>query len=319
MARRLVLATSAFGASIGLVIACGSFATSSADPDASASEGGQDAFAPDGPSMGPSDDALPPGCDTAKDFVDEGEIQTGHTGVESARLVSSDRVYFSAQPSGASGTAKMFFAIYTAGTFTSEQAYFEGISWGARDLHPFAFDSEKAVIFESNSSGSDKLYIVRRLESGVPFVGTSPTPVTVANDPPFTDVEEPWLVDKTLYFSGTRQNLEDELWFGTLEDTQLKDVKRIQELAPDATGSFSVGHPVVTLDQRKIYFSRVVSAAEKSDIVVAERPAPNSLFGPPKKLGVGAVNTNDHPTWISPDDCVLWYVTEGVLRRARRK
>jgi hypothetical protein len=77
------------------------------------------------------------------------------------------------------------------------------------------------------------------------------------------------------------------------------------------------GAPVVTADERTIYFSSDRMAAGDSDIFVATRTSLADGFGPAQRLD--RQSTTDHwewPTWISADGCALYFTRSESLTAA---
>jgi Tol biopolymer transport system component len=63
-------------------------------------------------------------------------------------------------------------------------------------------------------------------------------------------------------------------------------------------------NPVLSADGLAIYFARRGSASQ--DIFVARRKSVEEKFGAPTRIDELATATDERPTWISADECVLY-------------
>lgn len=67
--------------------------------------------------------------------------------------------------------------------------------------------------------------------------------------------------------------------------------------------------PVATPDDLTLYFARSPSSdVSGMDIYVARRASPNDPFGAPQLVAeLSAPGVFDHPTWVSADECVIYF------------
>ena len=78
-------------------------------------------------------------------------------------------------------------------------------------------------------------------------------------------------------------------------------------------GADDESFPVVTPDELTLYFSsNRANGAGLQDIYVARRASVSDNFGAPVNLAELNTGTNDFPTWISDDGCVL-YLMSGTM------
>jgi hypothetical protein len=75
--------------------------------------------------------------------------------------------------------------------------------------------------------------------------------------------------------------------------------------------------PVLSRDELTIYFEGAPQTADQhaSDIYIARRRSIGDDFGPTTKVDVGVIslpNLNEHPTFLSADECTLYFAREGA-------
>jgi hypothetical protein len=81
---------------------------------------------------------------------------------------------------------------------------------------------------------------------------------------------------------------------------------KITELS---TTTADESNPVLTPDGLVLYFAR---RGVSMDIFVARRAALNVAFGAPTRIEELTTPGDERPSWISPDDCQLWYTAFGT-------
>jgi len=306
---------------IASAVACGSFGADKSAP--SPSDGGvSDGGANDG--LAPSDGASP-----IEDGGDPQKVKCGTTGelkltseitapdlkeILSARAFGAKRVIGAAKATDGS-IPRMFMRTVDTDVLVSDAPDVSALAGNSDDVHPFLTDLQRTLVFESNRSGTNQLFIVTRANANAPFALADVKPLVVDGSLS-GETHEPWALTATIYFAFTVGSA-DRIYRGTLDvkDAIIKKPDAVTEL--DGTGS-EQGHPVVTKDNLTIYFSAVVSG--KTKIYVAHRASTNEQFGTPTLLD-SSINTDAeaYPTWISDDDCELFFVRDKKqLYRAKR-
>lgn len=70
--------------------------------------------------------------------------------------------------------------------------------------------------------------------------------------------------------------------------------------------------PVVTADERTIYFSSMRAGTQLRDVFVADRALPSEAFGVPRRVAELSTDTNDEPSWLSADGCRIVIASGGT-------
>lgn len=166
------------------------------------------------------------------------------------------------------------------------------------DLRTLYFDRE-------DRDRAYRILVATRASADEPF-GPA-TAVDLGDDT--TSNFEPFRTADGLYFGSTRGNgiaslfeawgsgpaFGAPLWLGSLEAVA----------APTA-----YENPVPSADGLTIYFGAEPTGARAKDIWVAHRSSPGARFDPPRL--VTALNTDafENPSWLSPDGCHLYFMTD---------
>ncbi len=79
------------------------------------------------------------------------------------------------------------------------------------------------------------------------------------------------------------------------------------ELARDIDTKGGERAPVVSEDDRVIYYASTLASAVDYDIYVATRPSRDDPFGAPTRIPEVSSTSFDFPTWVSPDLCTLYF------------
>jgi hypothetical protein len=157
------------------------------------------------------------------------------------------------------------------------------------DGAPWIAANGLVLLFESDRMGGYAIFKSERQSSSADFEA----PSLVYEGP--TSAADPYLVgdeNGTLYFSDL-----DNLFEAALDDWAVTGLVPLFE-----TGEYRI-RPVVTLDERTLYF-----AMSSSAVYVAQRDAVGVQFEEPDALAeVDAVGETEMPSWISPDRCRLYF------------
>lgn len=159
------------------------------------------------------------------------------------------------------------------------------------------------AFFSSNRPGSEgrDVWVARR--SSATSSWESPERVAVLASP-VNDTDTFLRPDgKVLYFASTRSGGGD-LFQATVDDrgSGVPDVGAPVALAALNTADEEQA-PMVTADDRTIYFSRTPAGRGDSDIFVATRATEKLTFGDVRVVSELSTEHIERPTWISPDGC----------------
>jgi hypothetical protein len=113
---------------------------------------------------------------------------------------------------------------------------------------------------------------------------------------------------KMLVFTSTRGTRGDaNLYAAYVDETQTASAPRaLTELNTSADED----NPVLAADGLAIYFARRGPGSQ--DIFVARRQTLTEKFGTPTRIDELATPTDERPTWISADECVLYFSMAGA-------
>lgn len=239
--------------------------------------------------------------------------------VWSARLSPDELTVYLAFPSTAGGTGG--FDLYSAGRFTAASAFGArtklSISTLGDDYWPTTSEDQKIMFFESpqNPDGGAPL------GSRVWFASRDTVPGNFrsalwdyfASIPDTATEGSPYLSPsgRTLYWSsiGRGPHASIDLWAAdvTAAGTVVSDYRLAGTINTDTdTETF----PVITSDDRELFFARVVGS-EPGDMYVSQRSSPADGFSRVEKVGGGGLNTaeaGEWPSWVSPDHCRLYFI-----------
>jgi hypothetical protein len=285
-----------------VVAACGAFgdatdgATSSGDAG-TPSDGAADGVSPDGASAG--DEGTP----VAK--CNEQKFGTPFLFPATSPLLSArlgvDEVLYVSRAGGNStlGTTKFLdggidtVALIVQPPGDDEQAMLSGDGLG------IVFQSKRA-----NLAGPYKLWFATRANPGAELVpmGELPFEVSLGTE---AELQDPWLTPQRLYFTlaATSGSPTTRLEVGEL-DPGSNTVKNVRDAFSSAQPS--ARHPVLSHDELELFYS------DGKQVLRSTRPSLNDPF----KAGVAVpelVGSAAAPTWISADDCDLYYLAAGAV------
>jgi hypothetical protein len=164
---------------------------------------------------------------------------------------------------------------------------------------------EIAIAARDSSSG-----VFSRL-APIPRVSSSGDPARNVNSDQNDEVGFVLPDDSALWFSSNR-NGRYELYRAQRNSEVLEAFK------PDGTGINETGvsdeYPVVTLDELTLFFTsnRILGAVGANDIWMTRRATTAAGFARPENLSILNTSRRDVPTWISPDGCVLYLMSDAA-------
>jgi hypothetical protein len=327
MRHRHWLAALATGLPLAIIAACSSFESTPAKPDADASTAETDTAARAGGNGDGSDDAAEANAPTCAWNTTFGAI------AQVANLNDGSQVHsasFSADELAVvvtRFTPPSTYAFYGAvrsnpdAPFPTLAQLYPSVADGGLNSHATLTSDGLRIFFSTRPTGPDDLDIVTatRVARTDPFADASP-PLTTMSDPaaqertPFVNAQG------NVYFISNRPNI--AIYRAPFPEKGLL-AEQVSITIPDATAPAA---PVVSADELTMYVAFGVpsgTAVGAADIWVAHRESVDAGFGVPQLLAELQSAGHDTPTWLSPDGCRLYFVsdkdgTPGRLYVARR-
>lgn len=269
---------------------------------------GDDGGGTDAPADAPPD-APAPRCDVTKPFG----TPTLLPGINDANrdiqafLVDDLTLYWT---TNRGGTDDLYFATRTSPTgtfgnplpitgFSSTGSETAAVLTGDRLTMYYAYAPMGVAVYE--------LYVATRANpSGVWGAGT---PVTALNNAGSDEGDPTVTGDGTLVYFATDRNAGAsgyDIWVGTrASNGTFSNVGPATELNSAAYDA----HPRVTANGLTMYFSSMRTgggALAGADVWMATRTSTSAAFGTPTRVAELNTNSNESPTWISDDGCVIY-------------
>jgi hypothetical protein len=119
---------------------------------------------------------------------------------------------------------------------------------------------------------------------------------------------EPYATPGGLYFASRYANGAASLFRAVGSGTAFAPPQQLGSLEVQPAPT-AYEDPVVSSDERTIYFSAPSLAGGLADIWTASRPDPAQPFGAPHPVDELRTSSVERPTWLSPDGCRLYFVT----------
>jgi|GEM_PF-6066760 len=168
-----------------------------------------------------------------------------------------------------------------------------------------------ALFFQKGESAA-RIFVSTRPTVGIAFGDPALVPIVVETT---TAVQDPYVANGTLYFTRVLDGAGAGRAIASLPLSGLAAAPNIIDLGPGNGDE----HPVVSADGLELFFSsrRAVEGGPESNIWRATRDDVTRDFGTPAAVDLPR-GGNEKPTWISPDACELYYLSEGSLYRVRR-
>lgn len=109
-----------------------------------------------------------------------------------------------------------------------------------------------------------------------------------------------------LYFGAEDEAKERLLYRASISNGQFGAVQLVNAIDVNLLGARQ-GHPVVTADEHHLYFGSNRAGGEgAADIYVASRTNTAEPYGEATRIPSVSTAADEHPTWISPDHCVMY-------------
>ncbi len=314
--------TSALLGAAFVAAACGSFSSpdqaNAADGGGTTNEGGTDGATNEGASgdAGIDGSLSVAKCNAARPFAMPPYVFDATQQLESARLGVDGALYVTRTLGGkkALGTTK-----FTDGGIDSNIQPLLLLGT-ADDQQAMLSTNGLAVVFQSDRAGPggpSRLHAAIRANAGAEFLQEAPVNVVGAPaEDPTTELQDPWVTATRVYFTATPDGASKRLQVADVS-TATQSLTNARDLfsAPNATTA--ADHPVLSSDELELFY-----VDEDGLIARATRTSTNATF--PIGAAVPELSTTAaKTTWISPDDCDLYYLTNdsagsGLHRASRR-
>jgi hypothetical protein len=287
---------------VGLAAGCGSV-SDSADGGPADGALASDAAAADAPPGTP--DAAPRLCSHDQPFVSFGPVPgVNTTGEEQNAWLSHDELTIVLSRAMDSTGGDLFVAhrAHLADDFSFAVAIDE-LNTGSDEYRPSLSDDGKTIYFDRRDITLAYTIMTAVRGSSTGAFG-EPAPVAVVNSD-HSDFE-PFVTADGMYFGSTRAGLPD-LYFAPRAGGGFGTPIALTEVNSDVADEV----PVASLDGRALYFSSADRGTKGhgTDVWIATRSAPGATFGSPAPVAELATTDGEYPTWLSDDNCRLYYVT----------
>lgn len=185
------------------------------------------------------------------------------------------------------------------------------------DTAPSLTADELSMYFVRGPVGMRQLYVATRSSVNNAFATAQLLAVPPSTGSSAPDDSAPWVNPRgtTLYLtSNGRPAMADlDIFRMSLPSSTSSTFLPLPELRSGAVDST----PVLGDDELTIYF-KTLREDPSGDIWVARRPSADARFDAPQKVAELSTANREAPQWLSPDGCVLYYVSETAVFSARR-
>jgi Tol biopolymer transport system component len=315
MARRVARLLLVLPATAGLLHCVGDDPATSTGADAGGdgAAGTTDAPAPDSAREDAGADApSSTACDRNKDFGTPGLFATVYeAGFDQSFVRFSDddsTLYFArTTPSGPADLDLCYAKRGNGGTFGGLIGM-KSLNSTETDESPAITTDQLMIFFASSSSGTSKdIFVASRAKAEDSF--DPPAKVTGLAIPNKQE-NDPYVVPGgRLYFASTRDDPAGANYDIFSADIAAGAAKSIVPI-PTVSGGATDTNPVVTPDELTIYFASNRATGDKMDIFVAHRTDKANGFDMPQAVTKLNSTAHDRPTWISPDECTLYFASD---------
>lgn len=268
-------------------------------------------------------DAGPPVCDTHDVFTSFALVKGFEgTPILSARLLSNERTIVFSALNGCSDEACL--DLFVASRADRNTAFGVGSAISALDCNESAeywptfsadnklvfFESGRALSPSGGSCGNDRsrIWSATRVNTSTDF-GAPRIDAVFSQDAGSVE-SSPYLHPdgRSLYFVslGRPGAGAQDLYVATIDPAGL--LTTVSEVTA-ANTALSENFPVITLDDKTLYFTRNEGPRE---VMVTHRSSPGGAFGTPTKVPGFDAPTDFIPAWISDDACRFYFVSNRV-------
>jgi Tol biopolymer transport system component len=263
-----------------------------------------------------------PRCDTSKPFPAPTEVTelNGLANSSYARLSPDMKtVVFGANPDNTGGGARMYQAMRASADVPfGTPELVPGIDTldGGTALQanvPTMSPDGKFLYFQSNRSGTVKIYVSSRQSVSDPF--GPPAIVEALDDPqntgqPYLSQDGTTMVFVSRKVAGKVGGI--DLWRTTVNASGLPtgfvNITELNTVGDEAA-------PVISADGLTIYYARLVledgGVSAKERIWSASRASPGAIFDNIVPVTSLWLDANVIPSWISPDNCTMYVASDG--------
>ena len=226
-----------------------------------------------------------------------------------ATLTSDElTMYFSSTRTGAVGGYDLFTA--TRADRSSPWGNIQtvgGVNTAMNERAPMMSEDQRTLYALTGVAPDYQIGVTTRTTAAGLFNGFTDAPVINAAG---SNEDGGTLLANALYFSTNRSGTYQIVRAARSGATLGTPLLVIGDMLADPRG---VSQPVVTPDELHLYFdSPRPGGIGSDDIWYASRSNLADGFGPPVNLGTLNTTTADFPTWVSADNCVLYYTNRST-------
>ncbi len=199
--------------------------------------------------------------------------------------------------------------------------YLSVVATSDDDTHPAPLADRLSLFYELDAGGGARAVgLATRPVTGVAF-GT-PTVLPIALDAGGVQTREPYAIadGNILYFTMDPGAVGGRDIYRAARSGGTWSVSLVGGAVSTGSGE---SHPVVAEDELTLYFARGPIGGR--DVYIARRTIPTAPFDAADPLsGIGGGSSDDRPSWLSPDHCVLFFTSDrdtgnyGAYRARRR-
>ncbi|WP_394844357.1 hypothetical protein LZC95_45810 [Pendulispora brunnea] len=197
----------------------------------------------------------------------------------------------------------------TSSTSVGKATWLEGINSPQTDRWPFISADSLTLVFASDRGrpGKSRIFLSRRSTTSVPF-----GPAQEISGLPPGSLQSPYLRGNELWFQGPDGN--GDIYWSTLTNGMAGPATPVSELNYAATPEIS---PVVTPEGLLAFWASAnhetdggpPSGRSDFDIWLGTRGSLDESFYVRKVTELNS-ESNEWPTWISPDGCRLYFISK---------
>jgi hypothetical protein len=290
-----------------LLAGCGSVSDSTDAGLADAALAAADAAADATPG---TPDAATRVCSHDQPFVSFGPVPgVNTTGEEQNAWLSHDELTLVFSRAQDSTGGDLFFAHRAdIGDDFSAPVAIEELNSGSDEYRPSLSDDGLTIYFDRRDITA-AFTIMTAVRTSPTGAFGEPAEVAVVNGP--ASDFEPFVTADGMYFSSTRAGLAD-LYFAPRAGAGFGTPVALTDVNSEVPEEV----PVASRDGRALYFAAAdravgggMTKGHSTDVWIATRSAPGATFGSPAPIAELVTSDGEHPTWISDDNCRLYYIT----------
>lgn len=166
-------------------------------------------------------------------------------------------------------------------------------------------DDQQTLYFDrSDRSGRYQIYAAIRSTPAEPFDAGAP----IESGDDTRSAVEPFATHDAIFFASLGSNGSASLFTAAGHGTSFVTPRQLTSLE-SLPGPTAYRNPVVSSDDRTIYFSAPPNNASPQDIWSASRTERDQPFGTPRPVRELNTLSAERPAWLSADHCRLYFTT----------